>query len=348
MRKILIILLSVIIVSCSASALQDIPKTEHICKTDIFGNDVYRISPDSDRGYNISPYLVIPEEIRSEHLIVYPFKSGKISSRYEVKEQQVLDSIVRDNYGSWQREVDNMTGAAALYLVIPEFSSEFRHLELDPWTLLSDDEFSHLDDQICKIIDDALLILEKDFNTELSRKVNMAGYSGEGNFIVRFALLHPDRLWIACAGGVSWSPSIALAEMKGEPLPYPLGIADIEKYTDDFDRGAWKDIRFLIDMGENDDRGSYNRQHLEKLNWAKEYAETENFFPIWNAFIEEYIHLSPSAEMITYHNAGHEAQFSPVIDFIKANDSESVPFIPINPTGSDIYVSVVLDQRLII
>ena len=223
-----------------------------------------------------------------------------------------------------------MTGSVSLYLVIPEFSNDFRHLELDPWTLLSDDEYTHLDKQVCSIIDDTLNILETDFDIRLLSKVNMAGYSGEGNFIVRFALLHPEKLWIACAGGVSWAPSIALAQMNNEPLPYPLGIADIEKYTDDFDLNAWKEIRFMIDMGEDDDRGSYNKRHLEKLDWSKEYANTNNFMPIWKEFCKEYIALSPNAEMITYMNWGHTVNFSRFIDFIRQNENESfTPVIPL-------------------
>ncbi len=333
----LCLLIIAIFVSCNNSPEgSNAGNFEDIGLSTRYGRKLYKVSPFKEHGYNIAAYLTIPDEIRAEHLLVVPYKSGDISD-YETKDGKVRDIVVNDS-GRYSTVAED-TGSVTLFLVIPELSNDFRHLELDPWTLFSDDEFSHLDEQVCSLIDDVLAFLEHS-GIKLEDKVSMAGYSGEGNFIVRFALLHPARLWIACAGGVSWAPSIALTALEEETLEYPLGIADIEKYTDDFSIGDWKEIRFLIDMGLLDDRGSYNRQQLETMDWAKEYVQDENYKPVWDVFCTAFSEISPNAELVTYTNMGHEHNFSRNIDFIRANDKTGSPFTFITPLEEcDILVS---------
>lgn len=317
-------------IACESTSIKlDSVAFEYIGMSEYNKNAVYRLAPDEEASFNIAMYVVVPQEIKAEHMLVVPFKSGELSQFISKKDNLIREMLLTDD-GRYAR-ITSDTGSVTVYPVIPEVSNNFRHLEMDPETLLSNDKYRHLDDQICSALDALRTYLSSKLGIEMPYKVNMAGYSGEGNFTVRFALLHPDRLHVAYAGGISWAPSLALSELKGEELEYPLGISDIEKYTDDFNLEAWKEIRFMIDMGLLDDRGSYVHEQLETLDWARQDALDENFEPVWNVFKEAFAELSPNAELVTYLEDGHSHNYSRTIDFIRENDSEQNKFTPIIP-----------------
>lgn len=329
------LILALVLSACASTSPDNTSPVEELGVTDE-GNRVWRINESDERGYAIAAYLVIPPTVNLDHLVVYPYKSGKLGS-YKAKDA-IVREIVMEGYGRYN-EITRHCGAVSLFLVIPETSNNFRHLELDPWTLESNDKYRHLDDQVDRLIAFTLDFLDTQLGISLPERVDMVGYSGEGNFILRFALLHPQRLWCACAGGVSWSPSLATATLEGEELTYPLGIADIGRYSDDFDLEAWKAIRFFVDMGLRDDRGSYNHEQLEDMSWSRDWALDGEWEEIWKVFAQTFAKITDNAELVSFIDMGHEHNFSRHADFISENDDESQPFTPV-PTLEESLVLV--------
>jgi hypothetical protein len=59
------------------------------------------------------------------------------------------------------------------------------------------------------------------------------GYSASGNFVDRFAVLHPERVVSVTAGGLNGMPILPLERADGHELPYHVGIANVEELTGD-------------------------------------------------------------------------------------------------------------------
>ena len=66
---------------------------------------------------------------------------------------------------------------------------------------------------------------------EHHERADIEGYSYNAVIAQRFALLHPEMVRAVICGGAISSIPIPLTEYNGEILNYPLGIADIQKYT---------------------------------------------------------------------------------------------------------------------
>ena len=89
------------------------------------------------------------------------------------------------------------------------------------------------------------------------RRVLVQGFSASGMFANRFTALHPDRVKAAAAGSPGGWPIAPLAEWKGEVLPYPAGVADIEQLTGKpFDARTFRAVPQLLVMGALDDNDS--------------------------------------------------------------------------------------------
>lgn len=285
--------------------------------------DVYKIAADPSRGYVINAYVSIPKTVKLKHMLVNPTKIGK-QQAYELTDAQVQELVLSGH--SHFADIGKPLGAICLNLSLPETNMRdgFRHLELDATVLSGNDQYKDIDQQVCRIIDDARRFL---FSKALfvPGKVDMAGYSGEGDFIVRFSLLHPDKLWAACAGGISWSPSLPKESIRGENLKYPLGIYDISKYSSDFDLDAWKQIHFYVDMGLLDDHGSYNHKELSELVWARNMTYPE----VWDVFCDSFADLTKNVELVTYLHSGHKEMKDDYIAFLEKNDTQT--FVSIQP-----------------
>jgi len=341
---VLVTLVCVLFVSCSSISKEVLAVDSGLPDRNVkdFGNiavfltesarTVYRISASPEDGYCINAYLVVPTNRALEHLLVHPVKIGK-EQPYEKSDKEVQDIVKTKRYHGYR--VDNLVNPVSLYLALPETKMQdgFRHLSLDKTALLGNDEFKHLDLQVCRVLDAALSFLREELKIDLPDKVDMSGYSGEGEFIVRFALLHPQRLHAVCAGGISWSPALPLAELYGSKIDYPLGVNDIEKYSDDFDLNAWKEIKFFIDMGMKDDRGSYNKGDLNNLKWTKNLE----YQAIWLKFCDAYANTTENAELVSYSNLNHTYIEEDYASFLLANDGDL--FVKTYPTQNAFIIS---------
>lgn len=330
MRKLFIfislVLIATLFLSCSSTSIETIStdtvslySIKQLSSSGSFR--MYEIEPREDGLYNIYGFLRVPNSVKLKHLVVKIEKLGK-EQPYEDTTKTVREHAKKGNH------ISDDLNAITLFVSLPETEMHHggRHLELDPERLLEKSIFAHLDEQVCHLIDDAELFIKDRLGIEVPKQVDMFGYSGEGDFIVRFALLHPQYLHAVCAGGISWSPSIALETFKGEALKYPLGLSEIKLYSKDFDLDQWKRIHFFIDMGLLDDRGSYNNRQLQEMKWSRNLS----FKEVYDVFCDAFVNLTDNAEMVLYYTLGHRYNPSDYTEFLKQNDGEE--FVSVRTT----------------
>ncbi|TSC54143.1 MAG: hypothetical protein LiPW16_138 [Microgenomates group bacterium LiPW_16] len=124
---------------------------------------------------------------------------------------------------------------------------------LDRDTLLIEiEELKRIDLQLITMIDNAKeQLAQKGINIE--NKVLMMGYSSAGDFTNRFAMLHPERVRAAAAGGVGGWDTVPLKEWNGIKLRYPIGVWDFKNLVGkEFDLETWKTIPLYIYAGDED------------------------------------------------------------------------------------------------
>ena len=272
--------------------------------------EVYKIIESSKRGYNVSAYLMIPKKVKYSHLFVWPKKSGD-SKSIEAFDKDVLRAVKQ---GSGYLDIAEQLGATTLVPVLPQ-DEEHEYIRLS-YYLNKAGKYKRLDLQVKALIEDSFEFLA-DKGIELSTIV-LAGYSGEAQFCVHFSILHPEMVAAVAAGGVC-CPILPETYAKWEDLPYPIGLKDFRSVSGKkFNFDAWKKIRFFLTTGRKDDRGINFKSEFKKMNsaWAR------SFESIWEVFSDEYVRLSPNAQMVMYKNLGHEPVHSDELLFLRENEYE--------------------------
>jgi len=168
-------------------------------------------------------------------------------------------------------------------------------------------------------------------------RVFMHGFSASAKFCNRYSYLHPEVVKAAAAGGVNGLPTLPVKEWNGYELPFPIGIAGIEKFTGKpFDERAFGQVAHYIYMGSSD----RNDTLLSAEAWRKEEADiirkalgAEKMMPDrWELSCKIYRQQKLPAQLVTYNGVGHSIQsqmLDDVIDFFKANAGEK--YVPIEP-----------------
>jgi dienelactone hydrolase len=119
-----------------------------------------------------------------------------------------------------------------------------------------DAALARVDLQLIAMIDDARAALAR-AGRKIQPRVLIDGFSAAGMFANRFAVLHPDRTLAASIGSPGGWPIAPVADDHGRPLPYPLGVADVEVLTGRrLDRDGLRKVRFLFQLGDADTNDS--------------------------------------------------------------------------------------------
>lgn len=117
-------------------------------------------------------------------------------------------------------------------ILVPEFPRPSRHDRIYTHALDRDclttevDGLGRLDLQLIAMIDDATRRLRAE-GRPVEDKVLMVGFSASGMFVNRFVMLHPERVRAAAIGSPGGWPIAPAERWNGEPLTYPVGIADV-------------------------------------------------------------------------------------------------------------------------
>ena len=116
----------------------------------------------------------------------------------------------------------------------------------------SDARVTRVDLQLIAMLDHARQRLEAQGH-HVPPRVLITGFSASGSFTNRFAVLHPDRVLAAAVGSPGGWPLAPVASTRGQALPYPVGIADVDALTGaPIDLAALRRVHFLFLLGDAD------------------------------------------------------------------------------------------------
>jgi hypothetical protein len=180
-------------------------------------------------------------------------------------------NLITDNYDEIIEETKihadgcrywaNQIGAVTLTPILPSnsFNSGGVYVAAFDFRVFLDstDPFMQRPDLKINLMIDKLLEELRTDRYQMSDRILITGFSAGAMFAQRYALLHPERVKAIAAG--QCGGSITLPEEKFEEIDmnWPVGINDYEDLLGrTFDRGAYKQIKQMIYIGEDDQNAS--------------------------------------------------------------------------------------------
>jgi len=222
-----------------------------------------KIEANPAKGFYWPYYLYIPDSVWAgengqTYLLVEPNNSPEPSD-----DQSYHDSLAKETFEFHVKMIAEELKIPFLMPVFPRpwamgakdesgYGQIVTHaLDRDTF-LIEIEELKRIDLQLIAMIDDAReQLTQKGINVD--NKVLMMGYSSAGDFTNRFAMLHPERVRAAAAGGVGGWDTVPLKEWNGIKPRYPIGVWDLKNLTGkEFDLETWKTIPLYIYVGDQD------------------------------------------------------------------------------------------------
>lgn len=225
------------------------------------GLSVTKIDANPDKGFNYPYFLyapAVPEEMAAGPLLIEPNNTGTTTDDFSQHLEAARRIANGDGNGGSGRAISNRLGVPFLVPVFPRPRSEpvdsdhYVHM-LDTDTMhIESGDLARVDLQLLKMADDARQQLSStDYSVESGLLLN--GFSASGNFVNRFAALHPEPIISVTAGGINGTPILPKEEAKGHTLNYQIGIADLQSLIGEaFDLEAFRDVNQLLYIGELD------------------------------------------------------------------------------------------------
>lgn len=167
-------------------------------------------------------------------------------------------------------------------------------------------------------------------------QIFMHGFSASAKFCNRYSFLHPEMVKAVASGGVNGLPTLPVSEWNKCELPFPIGIAGIEKFIDKpFNEKVFRRVAHYIYMGSfdrNDTLPSRDAWSEEEADIIKK-ALAEKMMPDrWELSQKIYKDQNINAQCVTYNGVSHnikDEMLNDVIKFFKANYGEK--YNPIEP-----------------
>jgi pimeloyl-ACP methyl ester carboxylesterase len=218
-------------------------------------------------------------------------------------------------------------GTALLVPAFPRPRSDWRVYThaLDRDTLTTGvPELSRLDLQLLAMIEDARGRLRQQTGRDVDSRVLLFGFSANGMFANRFAVLHPEHALAVAAGSPGGWPLAPCAEWQGRKLRYPIGIADACELTGTVpDPEALRRVPMLVFQGGEDTNDS--TAHGDGWDPEDRAVVHELFGQEMNARFHAaeavYRQALPKATFRLYPGVGHErtdAMDRDVVAFFRA------------------------------
>jgi hypothetical protein len=329
-----------------ASESEKVRKIMAIQKLDLSGDDILQVEAQASEGFNFPYYLFIPSGIDKRslvYLLVEPNNSGMVSDDPEVHQAKAL-TLVKSSHAN------KMARRLGVPLLVPTFPRPMPHthswaythaLDIDTLELLTG-KLKRIDLQLTSMIKHAQELLRINGFT-VKNRIFMHGFSASAKFCNRYSYLHPEMVKAAAAGGVNGLPTLPVREWNGYVLPFPIGIAGIERFTGKpFDEKAFMQVAHYIYMGSSDKndtlhsreaRGPFEAWRDEEADIIRKALAAEKMMPDrWEVSRKIYRQQKIPAQLVTYNGVGHSIQsqmLDDVIDFFKANAGEK--YVPIEP-----------------
>ena len=331
----LIILLILIAFSQAITAQETV--ISNIRDIELTGNDIIKVEANVQKGFNFPFFLFIPETIdknKANYLFVETNNTGTTSDDLEVHLEKALNLVKR----SYANTIARGLNVPLLVPVFPRPSTQWQCYThaLDRDTLeINSGQLKRIDLQLIAMIDFAYELLEEN-EIQIKDKIFMHGYSASAKFCNRFAFLYPKRVKAVASGGVNGLPTLPINERNGYVLPFPIGVADIDKFTGEpYDEQAHKHIAQYVYMGyldRNDTLPSRDAWSEEEARIISE-AIAETMMPDrWKISRDVYKEKLPCAQCVTYNGTGHEINdeiINDLIKFFKANSGDE--YVAIEP-----------------
>jgi hypothetical protein len=258
-----------------------------------------RVTPTADSNFHWHYYLYLPASIHNDritrrviHLLVLPNNSLVPSDNISF----------HDNWAIANAFVGQaMFGDLNVAILVPAFPRPAEHSDLythalDRDTLTTDiPELKRLDLQLVAMIDDASVRLSRQGWT-VDHKVLLMGFSASAMFVNRFAILQPERVLAAAIGSPGGWPIAPVAMWEGQPLRYPIGVADLPELTGlEFDLDTFRTIPLLFFLGGDDTNDSV--PHTDSYNEADRdlVVELFGYMPVDRWPVAESIYASVGA-----------------------------------------------------
>jgi hypothetical protein len=323
------------------SESEQVVRVGAIRRLDLSRDDVVQVEAQAAEGFRFPYYLFIPAGIDKDspaYMLVETNNSGMVSDDWEVHQAKAL-TLVKTSHAN------RMARRLGVPLLVPTFPRPrpethrwaYTH-ELDIDTLeIEEGELQRIDLQLTAMIQHAQKLLRTN-GFQIHEKVFMHGFSASSHFCNRYCYLHPEMVKAAAAGGVNGLPTLPVREWNGHELPFPIGLAGLERFTGKpFDEKAFRQVAHYIYMGSAD----RNDTLLSREAWREEEAAiirkalaAEKMMPDrWEVSRSIYRQQQLPAQLVTYDGVGHSIQsqmLDDVIKFFQANAGEK--YVPIEPS----------------
>ncbi|MFB0554859.1 MAG: CARDB domain-containing protein, partial [Phycisphaerae bacterium] len=260
-------------ISTIVSESATVRKIGAIQKVDLAGDDILQVEAQTVEGFNFPYYLFIPGGIDKDkqvYMLVETNNSGMVSDDLEVHQTKALMLVKKSHANRMARQL----GVPLLVPTFPRPRPEthwwaYTHA-LDIDTLeIEEGKLKRIDLQLTSMIKHAQELLRINGFT-INDRIFMHGFSASAKFCNRYSFLHPEMVKAAAAGGVNGLPTLPVREWNGYELPFPIGIAGIERFTGKpFDEQAFKQVAHYIYMGSSD----RNDTLLSREAWREEEAD---------------------------------------------------------------------------
>ncbi len=324
-------------VSKLSSESENVPKVGTIEKVNLAGDDILQIEAQEAKGFNFPFYLFIPGGIDKDkpvYVFVETNNSGTTSDDLDFHRVKALKLAEK----SYANEMARRLGTPLLVPTFPRPRTNWQAYThaLDIDTLeIQEGKLKRIDLQLTAMIKYAQELLR--FNGfKINERVFMHGFSASAKFVNRYSFLHPEMVKAVAAGGVNGLPTLPVREWNGCELPFPIGIAGIERFTDGpFNEEAFRKVAHYIYMGsvdKNDTLPSRDAWREEEADIIKK-ALAEKMMPDrWELSQKIYSQQKLHAQLVTYDGVGHTIRsqmLDNVVNFFKVNSGED--YVQIKP-----------------
>lgn len=322
MHRIFFVAISVVLLAVCSSAPRPV---DSVALPPAGGESrIVEIPADPEAGFNFEFFLLIPSGLEagdSTRLLVEPNNTGTVDDRHRVHAEKGRRMIT----GGYPRRLAEELGVP---LLVPTFDRpetgwrRYTHA-LDRDTLqISEGKLARIDLQLIAMIDRARELMAAE-GVAVPRRVLLNGFSASGNFVNRFAALHPERVKAVASGGVNGMPILPLAELEGRELIYQVGIADLGELTGrPFDLEAYRTVGQFIYMGAEDanDTLPYDDAYNEPEREVTLAVLGESMRERWEKSQAIYRDLELPVRFETYAGVGHTISreiFNDLVEFLE-------------------------------
>lgn len=179
------------------------------------GDGVSETPADPARGWHWPFLRYVPKQVKSARVLVVPNNSGFVSDDLELLRASGRCELAR------ARALADQLGVSLLVPLFPRPAVEgdednlYLHALTRAALTTTTQALARVDRQLVAMLDSLG-----------ANRVLLWGFSASGSFVNRFTLLHPQRVAAVAVGAPGGWPTVPLTEDGGEPLPWPVGIAD--------------------------------------------------------------------------------------------------------------------------